>query len=348
MIYCYEYPNFEEGNDSILSQIYIDPNNIIPSSNILYSPNSDLPLLKDNKGIHSLSKENNKNNNYIFKGQTASPKIEKEQTQSNIIDIKNEEVKEKEKEKEKEIMFKYSGKVLFNVKDFLPTSLQTQKTQEKIEVNNNSLKVSKSENNNINITINIDNLSRKHKKLTDEKLRKKCKNFLLRHIREFINEKLSKIYRDKIGNLINLKQLLINKSNRGYESIDYNKKFMNKTLGEIYSEDISKRNSNYPDNKNKILIEQLTKEENEEKSRAYFQKIFNLSFRDCIEHFTGKKDVDILNGLKLLSDIINNPIKLKRIKTDFFDKDYLDNIEYYFKNYEELLNEKHSRKRKKR
>ena len=59
---------------------------------------------------------------------------------------------------------------------------------------------------------------------------------------------------------------------------------MNKTLEEIFSDKISGRYTNYPPDHNKKLIQSLLNETDENK-KIYFQKIFGLTFIDCLKHF---------------------------------------------------------------
>jgi hypothetical protein len=82
-----------------------------------------------------------------------------------------------------------------------------------------------------------------------------------------------------------LRQLLtLNHKEKANINIIENQNFIKKTLQEIFSEDISKRYTNFPSNHNKELINRLLNEEDEEK-KNYFTKLFNISFSEALHHF---------------------------------------------------------------
>ena len=63
---------------------------------------------------------------------------------------------------------------------------------------------------------------------------------------------------------------------------------MNKTLKDIFSQDISERFCKYSLDHNKRVIESLISEK-EEIKRNYFINLFNLTFRDCLMNLNGDK-----------------------------------------------------------
>ena len=82
---------------------------------------------------------------------------------------------------------------------------------------------------------------------------------------DFINEKIRIIYDDKRGNGLFKKELqTINQSQKSDATINFNKNFLKKTIGEIFSDNIS-RCINYPIDYNKILIQKLLNERDENK-----------------------------------------------------------------------------------
>ena len=179
-----------------------------------------------------------------------------------------------------------------------------------------------------------------HTKYSDDNMRRKCKVIILNHLLDFINKKIKEKY-DNIGYGVNVKKLMkINKNQVTKSNINYNIKFMKKTLQEIFSDDISLRYTSYAKDKNKNLIKKLMEE------KEYFKNIFNLTFLDCLHHFINKKFIPELKDLELFEDIINDSDKLKLKKLDINDKDYLDNIRDYLENYEKILLNKKSRKPK--
>ena len=99
--------------------------------------------------------------------------------------------------------------------------------------------------------------------------------------------------------------------------------------------------------KNKMLIKELINEKDEAK-RVYFQKLFNLNFIECVEHFANKKPVEVLKGLMTFEKMKNNPVELNKKRITIGNDNYLENLEYYFKNYENIISGKFSRNREKK
>ena len=115
-----------------------------------------------------------------------------------------------------------------------------------------------------------------HNKFSDDNLRRKVKHLVIDSAFKFINEKIKKIYNGNIGYGIYVKKLfIINQKQISEASIQFNKDFLNKTLGEIFSEDISSRITTYHQKHNNLLIEALTNEKDEDK-KTYFKKLFNI------------------------------------------------------------------------
>lgn len=189
---------------------------------------------------------------------------------------------------------------------------------------NEELENTKIRNNNINIT--------------DEYLRKKCKRILLDDIFNFLNQTIKKVYNNKIGEGVRIKELKpLNYKTNSEMGIKYNKEFINKSIGEIFSNNISDRFTNFSKCHNKSLIINLLNEEDEEK-KNFFNRLFNLTFLQCLEHFRGDNFYVELDGLNQLNDIIANII----------DEEYKTNLIYYFENYEKIINKKKERRRRRR
>ena len=181
-----------------------------------------------------------------------------------------------------------------------------------------------------------------HNKYSDDNIRRKCKHLVLKHLLEFLNYKIRNIYNGNIGNGIFKKELqILNQSQKSDATINFNRIFLTKTIGEIFSENISGRFTNYPIYHNKVLINKLMNE-NDEQKRIYFNNLFNLNFIQCLKHFRGEEKIDLLDGLKCFKDIKNDII-------DKYEKDgdeYYNTLFYYLNNYERIINNKKSRKRK--
>ena len=178
---------------------------------------------------------------------------------------------------------------------------------------------------------------KKHTKYDDDNLRRKCKHILINSVFNFINEKLVNIYNNNIGKGYLIRQLrTLEQKKKSDCNLRYYKDLLNKTIGEIFSNKISSRNTFLPPDHNKNLIQKLLDEKDEQKKK-YFINLFGLTFLQCLDHFIEKKFYNELNGMSVLKD------ELKK----YIDEDYVDNITYYFNNYEKIINEKKTRKMRK-
>ena len=178
-----------------------------------------------------------------------------------------------------------------------------------------------------------------HNKFSDDNIRRKIKHLILQNLFIFINKKIKKIYKNDIGKGIFEKKLLkINQKQKSEASIEYNQKFIYKSLGDIFSENITSRYTNFPPTQNKRVIEELKNDE-ELGNPTYFRNLFNLSFLDCLKHFrrdTHIKELEGLEGIETLKDKIKD------------DKEYMKSLEYYISNFETIINNKKGRTFKKR
>ena len=176
-------------------------------------------------------------------------------------------------------------------------------------------------------------------KFRTDNINKKIRCILLKNLEIFINHKINEIHINNIGHGKMIKRLWISKINIIENSrIIFKQMLLKKTLLEIFTENIKPIFTNYPLDKNKKLIEELLNEKDDDK-RNYFKNLFNLTFFDYLEHFTTKRVIEELQGLKTFLDIKNDENELKRLKLD--DKEYLDYFEKCFNNYEDkFLNRK--------
>ena len=179
-----------------------------------------------------------------------------------------------------------------------------------------------------------DNSETIHNKYADDNMRRKCKHILINNVMEFTNEKLKTLYKGELGNSIFRKQLLtLNKEQKSEASIDYNKNFIHKSIGDIFSDKISSRFTNYLPEHNKLLIQNLVSEKDEEKKK-YFNNLFKLTFLDCLNHFRGTQTYEELEGMKSFEDI----------KSNLNDaSDYIELLKYYLFNFEKIIEKKRSR-----
>ena len=178
-----------------------------------------------------------------------------------------------------------------------------------------------------------------HNKFANDNLRKKSKHIILSELLNFLNLKLREIYNGNLGNGILLKQLLtMNHKQKSNINISDNKIFLQKTLQDIFSDEISKRYTNFPSTHNKDLINRLLNEEDDQK-RNYFNKLFNLTFIQVLHHFQNKEKIEELLGLKTYIEA------LKKYENE---KDYYENLVFHITNFQEIIDSKKSRLSKKR
>ena len=179
----------------------------------------------------------------------------------------------------------------------------------------------------------------RHDKYADDNVRRKVKNLVLNYTLKFINIKIKDIYKGNIGNGVIRKELVpLNHSIKYDSTIENNKIFINKTLKEIFSENISSRfKSYYFPNRNNIIINRLL-DDKDEKKRLFFQRLFNIKFIQCVEAFSGADNCEELKGF----------IKFDDIKKDFDDESkYIDKLEYYLRNFEIIIKNRKGKMKKK-
>ena len=173
-------------------------------------------------------------------------------------------------------------------------------------------------------------------KFSSDNFIRKVKHILLDCIIHFLNTKIRKLNNNKIGKGIAIKQFKnLNQKEKSNPNIQYNKDFINKTIYEILSEKISKRLSNFSPFHNKNLVENLL---NDKKNSIEFKRLFTLTIFDYLNHFRGSEYYDILREMSSLD---------KELQKYQDEPDYILNLKYYFQNYENIINNKKSRKPKK-
>ena len=172
-----------------------------------------------------------------------------------------------------------------------------------------------------------------HDRFSDDNMRKKGKNLILKCLLEFINDKIKVEYNNNIGHGESEKSLkILSQKYKKKATVDSDRNFMNKKLGEIFSQDISDRFCKYSLDHNKLVIESLINEEDEMK-RNYFIKLFNLTFRDCLMHLSGDNNFQELEGFKSLTDIKDYLLKKN-------DVGYVEYFIDYIKNFEKMINKR--------
>ena len=188
------------------------------------------------------------------------------------------------------------------------------------------------------------NINKKRKRKNNEdkiyinsnKITKKIRISILNAIIRFINKKIKIDFNNNLGEGINLKHFLqISKRELSHSKINFDKEFLRKTLKEILSFNISEKYSNYIPTHNKNLVNYLLNLDNKGEN---YEKLFELTFLDCIEYIRGTKYINILDGL----DKINDIIKYEK----YIDEDEMENFKHYLLNYESILYGKRPRNSK--
>ena len=177
----------------------------------------------------------------------------------------------------------------------------------------------------------------KHNKYSSDNLYRKIKSNLLDIVYDFINAKIVEIYKD-IPTYDIKKDILrkIKQDDIVNSDIIFNQKFLNKKLIEIYSVDISSKYK-LDIGHNKNVINKLLEDTDIER-KNYFNKLFNLTFFDCLLHFRGTTNIPELNGI----------INFEQFKTKYLnDNDYIKSLDYVVMNYEIIIMNKRARKKRK-
>ena len=180
-----------------------------------------------------------------------------------------------------------------------------------------------------------ENNTTEHNKFSDDNVRRRVKHLCFKYLLLFINSQIKEIYNNKIGQGIFQKQLqTLNQSQISNAKILFNQQLLEKNLGEIFSDKVTGKLTNIPSDHNKKLIQKLINEEDIEK-RIYFQKLFNVKLKDCFEHFSGNKVINELEGMELFNEI--SEITSEYLEKYEDGKDYIQQLEYYLKNYERII-----------
>ena len=162
----------------------------------------------------------------------------------------------------------------------------------------------------------IEDTKKSRRKYSPDCLRKKLKRLVLKYAFIFIKGKIKFKYDDlkKIGSG-QIKNI----------SIEFEKEFLYKTLGEIFSDPISNKHTTIQnkENFNKDKIDRLRKKDPE------LEKIFDVKFIQCLNHFMGIKKLDELNGMKIFDEIKTSEKKIDKIEEEnlkFISIDYEEKI----------------------
>jgi hypothetical protein len=239
-----------------------DENNSKFSQNIIFDPNSvEIPYL-----IENFNSDIKKTLNF----KKISKEIEKTAPLFST-DISNDFTKNlinEGKKKDIDIIDENSEKAFtqLTLYNSNPEEIKSEEIQEKI----NKKKSGRKRKRDLEIV--------EHNKYSEDNLKRKCKHLVIKNVLIFINLRIKKLYNGNIGNGVLKKEIrLLKQWQVSNSSIKFNQDFINKTIGNIFSENISGRDSDFPKNQNQLIIQRLMNEKDEEK-RMYFNILFNLTF----------------------------------------------------------------------
>ena len=173
-----------------------------------------------------------------------------------------------------------------------------------------------------------------HNKYSNDNMQRKIKHLIIKNTQDLINYNIAE------KDFSSPKLLTLNQEQIFNSKVEFNKKFLQKTLKDIFSENISNR-YHKPSDYNKTLIDNLINSGKEE-NKIFFKKLFDVKFIECLEHFRKSKEIEVLKGLTLFDDLIN----YKKDK-NFEDKAYVKGIRQLLMNYETIIGQKKERNRKK-
>ena len=177
----------------------------------------------------------------------------------------------------------------------------------------------------------------KHTKFSDDNIQRKCITIIINNSLEFINKRIEKIYNGNIGNGMNCKKLLSVQIRPNFLTIDFIKNLLNKTLGEIFSDNIRIKYTNYLSNHNSLMIKKLLNEKDQDK-RMYLEKLLGITFLQCVKKFAGTYNSEELDGFITFNEYKD---KLKQ------EPEYLEALKDYLINFEENIRRKKPKKKKK-
>ena len=185
--------------------------------------------------------------------------------------------------------------------------------------------------------VNLNN-NKEHNKFSQDNLFRKLKCIIFNSLIKYDNDVICKVYNNNIGKGIFIKQIFkINHEQIFSSDANFNKNLLEKTQGEILSDNITTKFSNYPLSHNKDIIESLLNESDEIK-RKKFNKLFNKTFLECIQHIRGSKKVAGLEGLEKV---------FKKELNELNDEAcYLNELRNLINNYEDICYNKTARKKK--
>jgi len=179
---------------------------------------------------------------------------------------------------------------------------------------------------------------RGHTKFSDDNTRRKIKSTLVNNLNDFINTKIEDLYGKDIGEGMVRKRLMkLGQKQISNASVAFNQKFLYKKLKDIFSENVSSKCKRYPNDYNRRLINELLNQKDKNKKK-FFCDLLNLTFLDCVEHFSGLKQIYCLQDLENIDDVC---------KSLGDDKNYQESFRCYIENFKTIIEKKKPRRKSK-
>ena len=189
-------------------------------------------------------------------------------------------------------------------------------SEPKIYVNHSINNFIKDENNNTSPESSIREKNKKSRsKYREDCLRRKLKGLVLKYAFKFIKEKIKN--KNDVIKKIGYAQI-------NNVKIDFEQKFIYKTLGDIFSVPISTKHTTIQEkeNYNKNKIDKL------KESDINLKNIFNVTFIQCLNHFMGLEKIKVLDGMKTFEEIktLEKIDKMEESNLKFISSNYEDKI----------------------
>jgi hypothetical protein len=191
-----------------------------------------------------------------------------------------------------------------------------------------------------------------HNKMSSDNIIKKIKSKLFLYLFQFLNKMLKKTENDKKPKLAKLDYKYINQLNK-----DIDIKYLRMPLKDLASLEISTKFKNRTSNSNQQFIKNVINKtepvEDEDYDTILF--VFNMTFREWLDLFTCKKDINMLKAQYTGVNIVNfdkigkNIDFLRELLEDMIEKNgekYFSFFTFYLYNYERWFSIKTARNKK--
>ena len=190
----------------------------------------------------------------------------------------------------------------------------------------------------------------KHTKKSEDNMIRKIKRLLKDSLLDIINSEIQEITKENNliveikGKKYEVKQLLnIDPKQIKDISVEGNKNLLNKNLEEFFSVDIASNYSKFPKCFNKVVIDKLKKNKNNKK----LIKIFEMTFWESLKIYRNDKEVEKNSCLEKLKNDFNDLPKTLKEKDKSNTDDYINDLIYLIKDFENFFDRKAPRKRRK-